>query len=287
MIQTFMMALLLMGLAGCGRPVDKNSCKQELRACLKSNPVNMDPRVGVDSASEGVLRMLYTGLVYTDHDEKTALGLAESYEVSDDYRVYIFHLKKTFWSDGSPLTAKDFEESWKGMLHAKFLSFNSNLVHLIKNAKAAMQEKISADEVGVKALDDLTLRVELETPHTTFNNFLTNGIFYPLHSSTRNQAPNYSNYIGCGPFKLKKYVFNDTVIVEKNPYYWDADVVKLEEVKFYIVKDEGTALLMFQKGDIDWRGNELWRDFSRCDSRTATARIAPYRTSSRGGVDRI
>ena len=237
MIQTFVMALLLMGFFGCNSPVDKNSCKQELRACLKSDPVNMDPRIGVDSASEGVLRLLYTGLVYTDHDDQTALSLAESYDVSDDYRVYTFHLKKTFWSDGSPLTAKDFEESWKGMLHAKFLSFNSNLVHLIKNAKAAMMEKISCDEVGVKALDDLTLRVELETPHTTFIDVLTNGIFYPVHSSIRNQkTPDYSNYIGCGPFQLKKYVFNDIVIVEKNPYYWDANVVKLEKIKFYISK---------------------------------------------------
>ncbi len=255
MIQTFVIALLLMGLAGCGSAGDKKTSKQELRACLRGDPVNMDPRVGVDSVSDGVLRLLYTGLVYTDRDDQTALSLAKSYDVSDDYRVYTFHLKKTFWSDGSPLTAKDFEESWKGMLHAKFLSFNSNLVHLIKNAKPAMLGKISLDEVGVKALDDFTLRVELETPHTTFIDVLTNGIFYPVHSSVRNQTPDCSNYIGCGPFKLKKYVFNDSVIVEKNPYYWNAEVVKLEKIKFYIIKDDATSLLMFQKGDIDWLGS--------------------------------
>lgn len=255
MIRWMILSLLLGNLASCNHSTDKKSYKQELKVCLRGDPVSMDPRIGVDSASDGVLRMLYTGLVYIGRNDKTTLSLAESYDVSDDYTIYTFHLKKTYWSDGSLLTAKDFEESWKGMLHPKFTSFNSNLVHLIKNAKAATLGTASVDSVGVKALDDFTLRVELEKPHTTFIDVLTNGIFYPIHSSARNQTPNFSHFISCGPFKLKKYTFNDTIIVEKNPYYWDADAVKLKRIKYYLIKDEGTALLMFKKGDIDWLGS--------------------------------
>ncbi|MBS0615138.1 MAG: peptide ABC transporter substrate-binding protein [Verrucomicrobia bacterium] len=255
MIQLMLVTLFFMGLTGCNSSGEKKVYKQELRACLPSDPVSMDPRTGVDSTSEGVLRMLYSGLVYIDKNDKTTLALAESYDVSEDFRVYTFHLKKTYWSDGSPLTARDFEESWKGMLFAKFTSFNSNLVHLIKNAKAAMLEKVPADAVGVKALDDLTLRIELEKPHTTFIDVLTNSIFYPVHSSIRKESPDFSNYIGCGPFKLKKYAFNNTIVVEKNPHYWDAEVVKLDSIKFYIIKDAVTALLMFKKGELDWLGS--------------------------------
>jgi oligopeptide transport system substrate-binding protein len=218
----------------------------------------MDPRVGVDSVSDAVIRMLFDGLAYMGRSGKTELALAESYEVSSDYQTYTFYLKEAQWSDGTPLTAHDFEATWKGMLDPDAVAPNSNLLYLIKNGRAAKKGDVSVDAVGVHAVSDRELLIELEQPHTTFLDALTNCAFYPLPPKMReSKTVNYNNYVSCGPFKLKEYLFQNKIIISKNPHYWNEEIVQLDEVHFYIVRDEATSLLMFKKGEVDWLGSTL------------------------------
>jgi len=236
----------------------KKTNPQILYACLKTDPPSMDPRVGVDSVSDAVTRMLFDGLAYIGKSGQTELALAESFEVSSNYQTYRFHLKDTKWSDGTPLTAHDFEATWKGMLDPHAVAPNSNLLYLIKNGRLAKKGEISVDKVGVYAKSDRELLVELEHPHTTFLEALTNCAFYALPPKLReSKTVNYDNYIGSGPFKLKKYQLQNKIVICKNPNYWDEKNVHLDEIHFYIIKDEGTSLLMFKKGELDWLGSPL------------------------------
>lgn len=253
---------LLCALAACNfegkNGASESKSKQILHTCLKTDPTSMDPRVGVDSVSDAVIRMLFDGLAYMGRTGKTELALAESFTVSPDYKTYTFYLKDTKWSDGTSLTAYDFEATWKGMLAPHAVAPNSNLLYLIKNGRAAKKGEIGVEQVGVYAKGDKELVVELENPHATFLDALTNCAFYALPSKMRESTQvNYADYVSCGPFKLKEYQFQNKIVISKNPYYWDASSIHLDEVQFYVIKDEATALLMFKKGEVDWLGSTL------------------------------
>jgi oligopeptide transport system substrate-binding protein len=207
--------------------------------------------------SQGVVRMLFTGLVRLGEDLNPRLELAESYQVSADFKTYVFTLKTSYWSDGSPITAYDFEQTWKAALTPAYSSPCTNLFFHLKNGRKASLGEISLEELGVKALNDKTLMIELELPNPHFLNVLINSIFSPVHESMRKTPPNACNLITSGPFRLKKYVFQDQIVLEKNTYYWNTKNLKLDELHYYIVKDPSTALLMFEKQEIDWLGDPL------------------------------
>jgi oligopeptide transport system substrate-binding protein len=203
--------------------------------------------------------MLFGGIAYLDKNLVPQLDLVSSYRISDDSKTYTFCLRDCFWSDGSPITAADFEESWKAALTPAYSSANTNLFYFIKNAKKAVFGKVSLEQVGIHAIDDKTLVVELEQPNHNFLKILINSIFSPVHKSMRYEKANYNNLISSGPFRLRKYTFQNQIVLEKNPYYWNADQVHLDEIDYYVIKDHATALFMFEKKEVDWLGEPLTR----------------------------
>jgi oligopeptide transport system substrate-binding protein len=208
-------------------------------------------------ASQGVIRMLFAGLTYLDQNLVPKLDLASSYSVSDDFRTYVFFLRDCKWSDGSPITAQDFEESWKTALTPAYSSANTNLFYFIKNAKKAYLGTVSIDQVGINALDEKTLVVELEKPNPHFLNILINTVFSPVHKTMRYGKLDFKNFVSSGPFVLKQYQLQNQIILTKNPQYWDANNIQLQELDYFIIKDQETAVLMFEKGEIDWLGEPL------------------------------
>lgn len=208
-------------------------------------------------SSQGVVRMLFMGLVRLDENLKPRLELAQSYRISNDNKTYVFTLKQCQWSDGSPITAYDFEQTWKAALSPAYSSSCTNLFFYLKNGRKAFLGQVSIDQLGVKALDDRTLMLELEVPNPNLLNILINSVFSPVHQSMRYTLPNTSNLICSGPFRLKNYVFQDQIILAKNSHYWNSQNIKLDELHYYIVKDPATALLMFEKKEIDWLGEPL------------------------------
>jgi len=249
--------LILLVFSSCQKNGSSEEARQKISVCLKNDPSSLDPRIGVDSSSESVLRTLFTGLTFTDKDNKTALALAESYDLSPDRKTYTFLLKDTKWSDGSPLTARDFEETWKGLLDPKFQAPNCNLFYYIKNARAVKCGEMPVEAVGIRALDDRTLQVELEHPHASFLDMLANTTFYPIHARMRQNPADPSSLVSCGPFQLKSYQFQNEIVVAKNPFYFDAANTKLDEIHYFIIKDERTAYLLFEKGEVDFLGTVL------------------------------
>lgn len=233
------------------------SCPQRIRTCLNADISSLDPRKGANMITQSVLRMLHAGLVYLDENLEPKLDLASSYQVFDNYRTYVFFLKDCVWSDGSPITAYDFERSWKEALSPTYCSFNTNLLYFIKNAKAAFLGEVSLDKVGIHAIDNKTLVIELEKPNINFLNILINIVFSPVHKSMKDNPNTTLPLISSGPFQMQKYSFQNQIILEKSPTYWDANNVKLEEIQYFIIKDPFTAQLMFEKGEIDWLGSPM------------------------------
>lgn len=258
-IKTRWLWLICSAISGCQSSSHSPSKSQTLRTCITSDVPSLDPRTGTDMLSQGVTRMLFSGLAYFNQSMSPELDLAKSYSVSHDFKTYTFVLRKSYWSDGSLITAQDFELTWKTALTPGFASTNSNLYHFIKNAKKAMLGQAPIDQVGVRALDDETLVVDLEIPHPHFLHVVINPIFSPVHKSQCQKLLNPNQLISSGPFRLKKYTLQDQIILEKNSHYWDADHIQLNQIHYLIVKDPATALLMFEKKELDWIGSPLMR----------------------------
>ena len=246
--KNLILLLLLVLLFTCQSRPSKKTNTQVLRLNIHTEPPTLDPRKATDCVSIFVIKQCQEGLMQRGHDGKARPGLAERYDVSADGLIYTFYLRETEWSDGKPLTAHDFERSWKTLLDPSFPSEQAFELYLLKNGKAAKEKKVSIDEVGVKALDAKTLRIELEHPAPYFLSLITIHPFFPIPDP-------FDPYISSGPFRLKKWRHFDELTLEKNPSYWGESKVKLETVHLYIIEDDQTELNLFENGELDWTGH--------------------------------
>jgi ABC-type oligopeptide transport system substrate-binding subunit len=227
----------------------------------------LDPRLGGgDREFSVILRMLYDGLTRIDPNGKPQLSIAKAIEISDDKKRYLFKLRNCLWSNGSAVVAYDFEYTWKRILHPHFKSPFSSLLYPIKNAKAIKEGSISMDNLGVRSLDEKTLLVDLEFPTPYFLELTANAFYSPVNHMIDQLHPNWTSqfgqsYVCNGPFLLKKRSSKQYEL-EKNPYYWDAESVHLDQIIIYKT-DPYDALAMFTSGKIDWLGRPLrpWEPF--------------------------
>ncbi len=241
-----------------------------MRTCFSMDPLTVDPRKSGDLISSAFLFMLYEGLTHLLPNGQVELALAESVDISGDQCIYTFRLRKASWSDGHPITAFDFEYSWKKSLDPEFPSPCQQLFYPIKNAEAAAEGKIAADQIRVQALDERTLLVELNNPTPYFLSLISFCNFFPVprHIDENNplwdaQITPYSNPNGAnanrccdlvcsGPFKLVKWEWKKEIEVVKNPAFWDADNTHLESLHISIVNNEYLTLEMFENDELDW-----------------------------------
>ena len=183
------------------------------------------------------------GLVRLDDKGVAQPGVAEKWDVSKDGLTYTFTLRDNAkWSDGSKVTAQDFEYSWKRTLDPKTAAQYAFMVGWVKGGNAFMGGKGSVDEVGVKAKDDKTLVVTLENPVPFFVEQMAFPTFFPQKKEfVEKQGDKYGTdadkQLYNGPFKLTSWVHEQSATIEKNENYWDAAKVKLEKVNYTVVKD--------------------------------------------------
>lgn len=245
-----------------------SSCGKGNRLCLGKKesqvihinftypPFTVDPRKGTDPVTTVMNYMLYEGLSRLEPDGKVIPALAERVKISKDRTKYIFLLRKSMWSDGSPVTAYHFEASWKKVLSPDFPSRAAHLLFPIKNAEEAKMGKCSLDDVGVEAIDDHTLLVRLKRPTPYFLELTAYPTYFPVpYNGDEVPHPNQQgDLLSNGPFSLSNWRDGDEIITVKNPYYWNADKVKLDEVHATTISDEATALTLFEQGDLDYTG---------------------------------
>jgi oligopeptide transport system substrate-binding protein len=246
----FQVFLLLVLLAGC-TPKQENV----VRINLGAEPTTLDPRKARDLQSMTLARMFFEGLTRINQEDKPELALAEKYDVSANGKIYTFTLRSANWTNGDRVTAQDFVYAWTKSLDPHFPADQAFQLYAIKNAKAAKEGKVSLDQIGVKALDEKTLQVELQNPVFYFLELTALPIYFPF-SSKAEQNADIKKIVGNGPFVLKDWRHNDLLRVVKNTGYWDASKVKIKEINLMMLPED-TELKMFEKGELDWAGSPL------------------------------
>ena len=227
-----------------------------MRTCFSMDPTTFDPRKNGDVITSSFLFMLYEGLARLLPSGEAELTLAESYQVSPDGLIYTFHLRKAYWTDGRPITAHDFEYSWKSLLDPSFSAPCKQLFFPILNAELASEGKVPTSQVGVQSVDDRTLRIHLIHPMPHFLSLVSFCNFYPIpkHIETNLSRSSFGvqPHVTSGPFRLARWERGKEILVYKNPLYWDVERVQLSSIQISIVNNEFTILDMFENDELDW-----------------------------------
>ncbi|KZN98204.1 peptide ABC transporter substrate-binding protein [Bacillus badius] len=245
---------------GTGTANEKNS-QQVLNLAEGGDLPTLNTLGLFDTLSSKTMNNIFEGLYRLDKSHEPVAGVAEKHEVSKDGKTYTFHLRSDAkWSNGTAVTAQDFEYAWKKAIHPDTLSMYAYLFNDMKNAAAIQDSKSElygkVDELGIQAVDEHTLQVELENPVPYFLSLVTYPVFYPQNKEfTEKQGEKYAleaeNLLYNGPFVLKSWEHEAGWIYEKNPDYWDADAVKLEKINVKVVKDVATRVNLYNTGQID------------------------------------
>ena len=196
--------------------------------------------------SHNVLRDLYEGLMTLDARGKPVYGAAISHKV--EHNVWTFYLRPDAkWSDGSHVVAGDFVRAWRQAVNPKTAAPYAFLFDNIVHAKKIMHMKLTPKNLGVKAINDFTLQVNLWQPDSAFLEKLSLPIFYPL---PKNKAKNHQ-IISNGAYKVNKWVVQEKIELLKNPYYYDKDKVYFEEVNYWVTENQSSELKRFRAGELD------------------------------------
>jgi len=220
-------------------------------------PPSLDSSKTTDQVSSKVLNNVMEGLMRYDKDGKLTLGMAaEEPKESKDKKKLVFTLRDAKWSDGKPVTAYDFEYAWKRGLNPKTKSEYAFILYHLKNGEKYNKGKAKEEDVGVKALDEKTLEVKLESPKPFFKDLLTFATYYPLRKDiVEKYGDSYAleakNMVFNGPFILAEWKHGKSFQLKKNDNYWDKDVVKLQQINFVIVKDSNTSLNLYKTNKVD------------------------------------
>lgn len=222
---------------------------------LGAEPPTLDPALATDTTSFDVINQLIEGLTTYDKNLNNVPAMAESWEVSDDGLVYTFHLRDAKWSNGDPVTAQDFEYAWKRALDPELGSEYAYQLYNLKNGAAYNAGEITdPDQIGVKALDDKTLQATLEKPAPYFLSLTAFMTLYPVHRASIEANPDTwteaGNYVSNGPFILDTWEHENLIVLKPNPNYYDADKVKLEEIRFVMITEPSTAVAAFENGEV-------------------------------------
>ena len=263
------LSITLIFLIGCSEnisPVDSGLEQQIYHHGNGSEPQGIDPHIVTGVPEHHILISLCEGLTIPNPNPKGSdgyiPGTAESWSISDDGKEYIFKLNKNAkWSNGDPVTADDFVWSWKRILTASLGSQYPDMLYYLVGAYEYHNGQIdNFDEVGVKALDTHTLKVNLKNPTPFFIGLLSHYSTWPVHKETvlkhgdiddRNgEWTRPGNFVCNGPFQLKTWELNNKIVVEKNPHYYDASMVRLNEIHYYPVSNVMTEDRMFRAGQL-------------------------------------
>jgi len=261
------MMLVCMGLAACGAtetPADRAIENGVLIVGNGADPDTLDPHLLIGMPEANIVAALSEGLVVLDPDDSRAVrpGVAERWVHSSDYLRWTFHLRRDArWSDGAPLTARDFVYSFRRMLSPALGSEGADLLYVIRNARAYNRRELTEfAQVGIKAPDDHTLELTLEYPAQYLLPMLAGTNFVPVNrvaveagggiDNPDNRWARAGTYVGNGPFLLSEWHVNREVLVERNPQYWDAANVALNAVRFLPIDDPKAETQAFLAGEL-------------------------------------
>ena len=233
----------------------------DLNVMIETPVEALDPQVAQDGTSLEVIACFTDGLTQMDSDGKTVNALAESIDISDDGLIYTFHIREDAnWSNGTPVTAADFIFAWQRAVDpdvASEYSYMLSDIGQVKNAEEIIAGTKNKSELGVTAVDDKTLRVELNVPVSYFTSLMYFPTYYPVNEEFFNScgdtfATSPETILSNGAFILDQYEPATTAFhLTKNPTYYDADRVKIPGISYQVIQDSQQALMSYQTGALD------------------------------------
>ncbi|MDM5194566.1 peptide ABC transporter substrate-binding protein [Bacillus hominis] len=236
----------------------KYAAKQVLNRTENQEIPTMDTSKSTDTLGAQILGNTMEGLYRLDKDNKPIPAAAESSTKSEDGKKYTFKLRKDAkWSNGEPVTAKDFVYGWQRLLDKNTAAEYAFIAYYIKNAEAINKGEKPVTELGAKAVDDYTLEVELEKPVPYFLNLLAFPSYYPLNEKfVKEKGEKFGleadTTLYNGPFVMASWKHEQGWQLKKNDKYWDNKTVKLEEINYSVVKEVATKVNLYDTGSIDF-----------------------------------
>ena len=233
----------------------------DLNVMVETPVESLDPQIATDGTSFEVIADYTDGLMQMDADGKAVEALAESYDLSDDGTVYTFHIREDAnWSNGEPVTAADFVFAWQRAVDpnvASEYSYMMSDIGQIKNAAEIIAGDMDKSELGVTAVDDKTLKVELNVPVSYFTSLMYFPTFYPVNEAFFTEcgdtfATSPDTILANGACVMDDYEPAATAFhLTKNADYYNADSVSLEGINYQVIQDSQTALMSYQTGALD------------------------------------
>ena len=252
--------IVLLALCGC-TPAGDGASRGDAAAHVivrrgnGEDPSSLDPARAEGVHGFSVLTDLYEGLLALDADGSVIAGVAEAFDVSDDGLSYTFRLRgDARWSNGEGVTAHHFAAGMRRTLLPETGSAYSFLLYPIRNAEAVAQGRLPASELGVTAVDDATLVIELEAPAPYLPSVLTMPIAFPYFDDGGDPAGRFSDpdrFVGNGPFLLAEWQPGSRIRLRRNPTFREAAEVAIDEVHYLPVSEPMTELNMYRAGELD------------------------------------
>lgn len=246
--------LILVGaLSGCGDPEPR----ADLTFINGAEPETLDPAIITGQPEGRLAGALFEGLLRFNSKGRPEPGVAERWEISEDGRTYTFHLREDArWSDGKPVTAGDFVSSWQRTLTPSTASGYNYMLFPIRNAEPFAEGKLTDfREVGVRAIDERTLEVELDSPTPYFLDLVSFTTYKPVRTDLIDAVGDDwvkpEHILTNGPYHLESWRINDRIRLRKNPRYWNAEGVALEVVDVLPISAANTAFNFYASGEAD------------------------------------
>lgn len=254
-------AATLVALGACSGKGGRPPCPAGKLCLFEGNgtdPDTIDPALSQTTWEERVIDDVMVGLVANDASGRPAPALATSWETSKDGLTWTFHLRDAVWSDGHPVTAGDFVYGMQRVLDPKLASAYASLLYFIVNAEPINAGKAPLDSLGVRALDDKTLEIRLAHPTPYLLEIAKHTVMMPAPrwqvEKTHGHWAEPGNFIGTGPYNFVDWKLGDHITVVKNPRFYDADKVCLDQVVYYPAEDKLSAERRVRSGEFDING---------------------------------
>jgi oligopeptide transport system substrate-binding protein len=243
-------------LAACGGGGSAPAADSKvLKRGISANPDTVDPHKAQGRWENDIIGDMFMGLYTEDSAAVPVYGLAESHTVSEDGMTWTFKLRPDAkWSDGVPVTAADFEFGFRRILDPKTVAQYASLLYLIKNAQQVNAGELPPEQLGVRALDPLTLEINLEYPAPYLPGLLKHYTAYPVPKHVLEAVGDAwtrpENMVTNGPYDLVQWRTGDFLHVKKNEYFFEADKLCFDEVYYFPYADHDAVLRLIQRGDL-------------------------------------
>lgn len=263
-------ATMLFTLGGCGsnnKTSDTSSNngvidEEQVLNALYFEVATLDANDCTDNQSSSILIAVQEGLTRVENDgtgDKLVAAGAESWEISEDGLTWTFHLRETNWSDGKPVIAQHYVDSFMRILNPENGFAYSFLAYDIVGAEEYNTGSGSADAVGVKAIDDYTLQFNLKYAVPYFLSKISYTTFHPIRLDVIEKlgdkyASEIEDTVYNGPFTIESWDNGNSMVLVKNDTYWDADSVKLDKINLTQVKEFATQAQLFESQELDVTG---------------------------------